>query len=50
MAATRSPAASLELYQPRKSSNMDCTFCLDCVHACPHDNVGILADLPGKDL
>ena len=22
---------------------MDCTFCLDCIHACPHDNVGILA-------
>ena len=20
---------------------MDCTFCLDCVHACPHDNIGI---------
>ena len=29
---------------------MDCTFCLDCIHACPHDNVGILAAPPGKDL
>jgi len=29
---------------------MDCTFCLDCIHACPHDNVGILAGSPGKEL
>src|SRR5262245_64059277 len=21
---------------------MDCTFCVDCVHACPHSNVGVL--------
>jgi hypothetical protein len=29
---------------------MDCTFCLDCIHACPHDNVGIIAEPPGKAL
>jgi hypothetical protein len=29
---------------------MDCTTCLDCVHACPHDNVGLLARTPGADL
>ena len=29
---------------------MDCTFCLDCVRACPHDNVGVLATIPGSDL
>ena len=29
---------------------MDCTFCLDCAHACPHDNVGISARLPGSEL
>jgi ferredoxin len=40
----------LDLFQPRKASNMDCTFCLDCVHACPHDNVGILAKTPGSEL
>jgi ferredoxin len=40
----------LHLYQPRKSSNMDCTFCLDCIHACPYDNVGILAKPPGQEL
>jgi hypothetical protein len=40
----------LALFQPRKVGNMDCTFCLDCVHACPHDNVGILSRLPGDEL
>lgn len=40
----------LGLYLPRKRGNLDCTFCLDCVHACPHDNVGILAVVPGADL
>ncbi len=40
----------LLLFQPRKSGNMDCTFCLDCVKACPSDNVGILAAAPGGDL
>ena len=40
----------LALFQPRKVGNMDCTFCLDCVHACPHDNIGILSRLPGNEL
>ncbi len=40
----------LGLFQPRKSGNMDCTFCLDCVKACPHDNVGLLVASPGADL
>jgi hypothetical protein len=40
----------LALFQPRKVGNLDCTFCLDCVYACPHDNVGILARLPGEEL
>jgi cytochrome c oxidase assembly factor CtaG/polyferredoxin len=44
------PGCELNLFQPRKSSNMDCTFCLDCIHACPHDNVGILVESPGKTL
>jgi hypothetical protein len=29
---------------------MDCTFCLDCVYACPHQNVGIMASLGVKEL
>lgn len=40
----------LYLFQPKKSSNLDCTFCLDCVHACPHDNVGIVAVPPAATL
>jgi cytochrome c oxidase assembly factor CtaG len=40
----------LHLFLPRKAGNMDCTFCLDCVKACPHDNVGILAIAPGRDI
>jgi cytochrome c oxidase assembly factor CtaG/ferredoxin len=40
----------LGLFQPRKSSNMDCTFCLDCIHACPHQNIGIIASMPGTEL
>jgi ferredoxin len=44
------PGCELHLFQPRKSGNMDCTFCLDCIHTCPHDNVGMLARAPGSEL
>jgi hypothetical protein len=44
------PGCELHLFQPRKAGNMDCTFCLDCIHACPHDNIGIQARAPGSDL
>jgi len=44
------PGCALELYLPRKVGNLDCTFCLDCVRACPHDNVGILLHPPAKSL
>ena len=40
----------LQLFVPRKTGNMDCTFCLDCVHACPHENVSLLASVPGTQL
>jgi hypothetical protein len=40
----------LALFQPLKTGNLDCTFCLDCVYACPHDNVGLIARLPGSEL
>jgi hypothetical protein len=40
----------LALFQPLKAGNMDCTFCLDCVQACPHDNVGIISRLPASEL
>jgi ferredoxin len=40
----------LALFQPRKVGNMDCTFCLDCVHACPHENVALATRLPASEL
>ena len=46
----RVPGCELNLFLPRKTGNMDCTFCLDCVHACPHDNVAISTRLPGSEL
>jgi len=44
------PGCELHLFQPRKAGNMDCTFCLDCIHACPHDNIGVIGRPPGSDL
>lgn len=46
----RVPGCQMELFQPRKHGNMDCTYCLDCTHACPHDNVAVMAAVPGADL
>ena len=40
----------LALFQPRKAGNLDCTFCLDCVYACPQQNVGLIATVPGLTL
>src|ERR1043166_3930941 len=46
----RQRGCELQLFQPRKSGNMDCTFCLDCVHTCPHQNVSISRVAPGQHL
>ncbi len=40
----------LYLFQPRKAGNLDCTFCLDCIKACPHDNVSLISIAPAKSL
>ena len=40
----------LGLFLPSKVGNLDCTFCLDCVQACPHDNVALAARVPGAEL
>jgi len=40
----------LRLFLPQKVGNLDCTLCLDCVHACPHDNIALAARLPGAEL
>ena len=46
----RQRGCELHLFLPRKVGSMDCTFCLDCVKAYPHDNIGILPVAPGRDL
>jgi polyferredoxin len=40
----------LALFQPRKVGNGDCTFCMECIHACPHQNVGIHLRSPLAEL
>jgi cytochrome c oxidase assembly factor CtaG/polyferredoxin len=46
----KGPGCDLDLFQPTKIGNLDCTFCLDCTRACPHENVGVGARLPGSSL
>ncbi len=46
----RARGCELYLFQPKKESNLDCTFCLDCVKACPHDNVGLVSIVPASTL
>jgi cytochrome c oxidase assembly factor CtaG/polyferredoxin len=46
----RRRGCELHLFQPTKLGNFDCTFCLDCVTACPTENVGILRVIPGESL
>ncbi len=40
----------LGLFIPAKVGNLECTFCLDCVQACPHDNVAIGVRVAGEEL
>ena len=40
----------LGLFLPGKVGNVDCTLCLDCVHACPHDNIALTTRVPGLEL
>lgn len=44
--SAESRGCETELFLPRKSGNIDCTFCLDCVRACPHDAIGLVARSP----
>ncbi|UUO06954.1 cytochrome c oxidase assembly protein [Blastopirellula sp. J2-11] len=40
----------LSLFVPKKQGNLDCTFCLDCADACPHQNITLVQLRPGVDL
>lgn len=39
----------LGLFLPAKLGNLDCTLCLDCVRACPRDNVALAIRVPGQE-
>ena len=39
----------LGLFLPAKVGNLDCTLCLDCVRACPHDNIALVTRVPGVE-
>ena len=47
---TNQRGCELGLFLPSKVGNLDCTFCLDCVQACPHDNVALAVRVPGAEL
>lgn len=44
------PGCQLSLFVPKKQGNLDCTFCLDCADACPHQNITLVQLRPGVDL
>lgn len=39
-----------QLFPPQITSNLDCTFCLDCARACPYDNVALALRSPLAEL
>lgn len=47
---TAQRGCELRLFLPSKIGNLDCTLCLDCVHACPHDNIALAGRVPGAEL
>lgn len=40
----------LQLYMPAKMGGLDCTLCMDCVKACPHDNIALCLATPARNL
>ena len=44
------PGCPTDLLLPTKQGNWDCTLCMDCVRACPEDNIGLVPVGPGTDL
>lgn len=43
------PGCETELFVPTITSNMDCTSCMNCVRACPYDNVALSVRAPGLE-
>ncbi len=46
----RFPGCETDLFVPTIVSNMDCTYCFNCVRACPYDNVALRLRRPGSEL
>ncbi len=46
----RFPGCETDLFVPTIVSNMDCTYCFNCVRACPYDNVALVVRPPGVEL
>jgi len=44
------PGCETDLFVPTITSNMDCTLCMNCVRACPYDNVALTVRTPGREL
>lgn len=44
------PGCETNLFVPTMTSNMDCTYCFNCVRACPYDNVALSVRAPGREL
>lgn len=44
------PGCETNLFVPTMTSNMDCTSCMNCVRACPYDNVALTVRSPGWEL
>ena len=44
------PGCPTGLFVPTKAGGLDCTLCLDCARACPHDNVAWLSVARGNSL
>ena len=44
------PGCESNLFVPTMTSNMDCTACMNCVRACPHDNVALTVRSPAWEL
>jgi len=44
------PGCETNLFVPTMTSNMDCTSCMNCVRACPYDNVALTVRSPAWEL
>ncbi|NJK43284.1 MAG: 4Fe-4S ferredoxin [Pleurocapsa sp. SU_196_0] len=43
------PGCETDLFVPTMQSNQDCTLCLNCVRACPYDNVALEVRSPLRE-